>query len=117
MKENNVILDKTFAFANRVVKLYKYLCTEQKEWVLSQQMLRSGTSIGANVREAQRAQSRKDFVAKINIALKEAYESEYWLELLKENDYITKAQFESIYNDCRELTNILSQIVITSKSK
>lgn len=117
MKENNVVLDKSFAFANRVVKLYKYLCTEQREWVLSQQLLRSGTSIGANVREAQRAQSRKDFTAKLNIALKEAYESEYWLELLQENEYITKAQFKSVFNDCRELTNILSQIVITSKSK
>ena len=117
MKEDNVILEKSFAFANRIIRLYKYLCTEQKEWVLSQQLLRSGTSIGANVRESQRAQSRKDFIAKLNIALKEACESEYWLELLCANEYITKAQFDSVFNDCRELTNILSQIVITSKSK
>ena len=117
MKDNNVILDKSFAFANRAVKLYKYLCSEQNERVLSQQMLRSGTSIGANVREAQRAQSRKDFIAKLSIALKESYETEYWLELLKENEYITQAQFDSVFGDCRELTNILSQIVISSKSK
>ena len=117
MKENNVIVEKSFAFANRVVKLYKYLCTVQKEWVLSQQLLRSGTSIGANVRESQRAQSNKDFVAKLNIALKEACETEYWLELLKENEYLTQSQFDSVFRDCRELTNILSQIIITSKSK
>ena len=117
MKEENVIVDKSYRFANRVVKLYKFLCVEQKEWVLSQQLLRSGTSIGANVREAQRAQSRKDFVAKLNVALKEAYESEYWLELLKDNEFLTPDQYNSMYKDCRELTNILSQIVITSKSK
>ena len=117
MKEENVVLEKSFAFASRIVKLYKFLCAEQKEWVLSQQLLRSGTSIGANVREAQRAQSRKDFVAKLNIALKESYESEYWLELLRVGEYITLKQFESLFSDCRELTNILSQIVITSKSK
>ena len=112
-----MILDKSYAFANRVVRLYKYLYGEQREWVLSQQLLRSGTSIGANVREAQRAQSRKDFTAKLNVALKESYETEYWLELLRDNEYITKGQFDSIFNDCRELTNILSQIVITSKTK
>lgn len=117
MKEENVIVDKSYRFANRVVKLYKFLCGEQKEWVLSQQLLRSGTSIGANVREAQRAQSRKDFVAKLNVALKEAYESEYWLELLRDNDYLTHDQHVSMYVDCRELTNILSQIVLTAKSR
>ena len=109
--------NKTKLFALRVIKLSRYLMEEKKEYILSKQILRSGTSIGANVREAQRAQSRKDFVAKLNIALKESYESEYWLELLKVGEYITLKQFESLFSDCRELTNILSQIVITSKSK
>ena len=79
MKEDNVILTKSYDFANRAVRLCRFLCEQHREYVLSQQMLRSGTSIGANVREAQRAQSRKDFVAKLTIALKEAYETEYWL--------------------------------------
>lgn len=117
MKEDNVVLRKSYDFANRMVKLCRFLCEQHKEYVLSQQMLRSGTSIGANVREAQRAQSRKDFVAKLTIAQKEAYETEYWLELLRDNRYLTQEQFDSIFKDCRELTNILSQIVITSKTQ
>jgi four helix bundle protein len=116
MKEENVILTKSYDFANRTVKLYRFLC-DDKEFVLSQQLLRSGTSVGANVREAQRAASRKDFVAKLNIALKEAYETEYWLELLRDNSYITEKQFDSMFSDCRELTNILSRIIITSKQE
>ena len=95
----------------RIVNLYKYLCAEKSEYVMSKQILRSGTSIGANVREAIRGQSRADFGAKMNIALKEACETEYWLELLYKTDYIEKEQYESIYNDCKEIIRILTAIV------
>lgn len=98
--KNNVISDKSKAFAVRIIKLYKYLTDKQSEYVLSKQLLRSGTSIGANIREAVQAQSKNDFVSKMNIALKEASESEYWLELLFETDYLSKEQFDSIYSDC-----------------
>lgn len=115
MKSENLIVDKSKAFAVRIVNLYKYLCSEKKEYVLSKQLLRSGTSIGANVKEAIRGQSREDFVHKLSISLKEASESEYWLELLHETDYITQAQFESIIADCRELIRVLSSIIKTTK--
>ena len=90
---------KSKAFAVRIIRLYQYLCEEKHEYVLSKQVLRSGTSIGANVREAKRAQSTPDFYAKLFIALKEAEETEYWLELLVETDYISKEMFGSIYED------------------
>ena len=115
MKSENLIVDNSKAFAVRIVNLYKYLCSEKKEYVLSKQLLRSGTSIGANVKEAIRGQSREDFVHKLSISLKEASESEYWLELLHETDYITQAQFESIIADCRELIRVLSSIIKTTK--
>lgn len=116
MKENNLILDKSLSFAVRVVNLYKFLkkCDER---VLATQILKSGTSIGANVREAMRAQSRNDFVAKMNIALKEAFETEYWLEVLHRTDFITQKEFDSMFTECRELTNILSKIIITTKER
>ena len=116
MKENNLVLDKSLSFAVRVVNLYKILkkCDER---VLATQILKSGTSIGANVREAMRAQSRNDFVAKMNIALKEAFETEYWLEVLHRTDYITQKEFDSMFTECRELTNILSKIIITTKER
>ena len=88
MKQNNLILDKSFAFAVRIVKLYKYLCDEQKEYVLSKQLLRCGTSIGANINEAQAGQSKADFIAKMSIASKEARETNYWIELLIETKYL-----------------------------
>ena len=96
MKENNLVLDKSLSFAVRVVNLYKFLkkCDER---VLATQILKSGTSIGANVREAMRAQSRNDFVAKMNIALKEAFETEYWLEVLHRTDFITQKEFQKRY--------------------
>ena len=103
-----IIQSKSFNFAVRVVKLYQYLCREQHEFILSKQLLRSGTSIGANVREAKRAQSTPDFGTKLSIALKEAEESLYWLELLKATDYLTKEQYENIYFDCEELVKLLS---------
>lgn len=115
MENRNVILEKSKAFAIRIVRLYQYLCNEKKEFVLSKQVLRSGTSIGANVREAIRGQSKPDFLSKMNIALKEASETEYWLELLYETDYIDKKQYESIGNDCSEINKILIAIVKTGR--
>ena len=112
MKES-IIKDKSKDFALRIIKLYKYLTTtaESKEYVLSKQVLRSGTSIGANVKEALRGQSRPDFRAKMSIALKEASETEYWLELLHESDYIDDQAFTSIINENIELIKILTSIV------
>ena len=112
----NVIVEKSKAFALRIINLYKYLNTNHKISVISTQILKSGTSIGANVKEATRAQSKPDFYAKLNISLKEASETEYWLELLYESEYITKEQFESIYNDCQELLKILTAITKTQKN-
>lgn len=111
--KDNVIVDKSKAFALRIIKLYKYLQKEHKEYVLSKQILRSGTSIGANVKEAIRGQSKPDFYAKMNIALKECSETEYWLELLYESSYIDKNSFDSIYNDCKEILRILTAITKT----
>ena len=116
MREN-VIVEKSKRFAVRVVRLYQYLCKEKKEFVLSKQVLRSGTSIGANVKEAVRGQSRADFYSKMNIALKEASETEYWLELLYETDYITNQQYQSIYPDCQELIKILISITKSQKGE
>ncbi len=116
MKSENVIVDKSKAFALRIIKLYKYLLSEKKEYVLSKQILRSGTSIGANVKEAIRGQSKADFYAKMNIALKEASETEYWLELLGESGYIEKKHFDSMNSDCQELISILVAITKTQKN-
>ncbi|MBQ1389773.1 MAG: four helix bundle protein [Clostridia bacterium] len=113
--KDNVIENKSKAFALRIIKMYKYLCSEQKEYVLSKQVLRSGTSIGANVKEAIRGQSKADFYAKMNIALKECSETEYWLELLHESDYIADESFNSIYQDCKEILKILTSITKTQK--
>jgi len=113
----NTIFYKSKAFAVRIVKLYQYLVDAKKEFVLSKQLLKSGTSIGANVREAIRAQSRKDFVSKMSIALKEAAESEYWLELLHETDYLTDSEFSSIMPECGELNRLLISIVRASNKE
>ena len=115
MKERNVILEKSMEFAVRIVKLSKYMQQEHKEYTLSKQVLRSGTSVGANVREAVYAQSRKDFVAKMSIALKEISETEYWLELLMKTEYVTEEQYESIRTDCVEIVRLLTSIVKSSK--
>ena len=112
---NNNIYQKSFGFAVRIVKLCKYLQTEQKDYILSKQILRCGTSIGANVAEAQQAQSKPDFVSKLNIALKEAAETHYWLRLLHETDYLSKSQFDSIISDCDEIESILVSIIKASK--
>ncbi|MDE6779019.1 MAG: four helix bundle protein [Alistipes sp.] len=114
MKAGNIVLDKSFSFAVRTVNIYKALQNGQ-EYTLSKQLLRSGTSIGANIREALRGQSRNDFISKMNIALKEAYETEYWLELLHATGYLDKPQFDDAFAECRDLTNILSKIIISSR--
>ena len=116
MREN-VIHIKSYAFALRVVKLYKYLVSEKKEYVLSKQLLRSGTAIGALVKEAEHAQSKADFIHKMNIALKEANETVYWLELLKDSDYLDEEAFCSIHQDALTLLKMLISIVKTSKQK
>jgi four helix bundle protein len=112
---DNVIEQKSFQFAIRIVNLYKHLNAVKKEFVLSKQLLRSGTSIGANVAESQQAQSRADFLSKLEISLKETSETKYWLRLLKETDYLTVEQFSSIYADCVELEKILVTIVKSTK--
>ena len=115
--KDNVILVKSFQFAVRVVNLYKLMTTTQKEYILSKQLLRSGTSIGANAKEGSRAQSKADFYSKMSIALKEASESEYWIELMEATDYLSKAESQSLLKDCREIIRILISITSTSKPK
>ena len=115
MEKDNVIVDKSKAFALRIIKMYKYLCDEKKEFVLSKQVLRSGTSIGANIREGVRGQSKPDFYAKLHISLKEAEETQYWLELLYESDYLPEKEYETSYSDCEELIKLLVSIVKTQK--
>ena len=117
MGKENVLKDKSFAFALRVVKAYKYLAKEKGEFVLSKQLLRCGTSIGALVREAEYAQSIPDFINKMSVALKETNETEYWLMLLKESDYIDYDVFSSIIEDCQELLKLLISSINTSKKK
>lgn len=112
--KNNLIAVESKAFAIRCIRLYQHLTENKKEFVLCKQLLRSGTSIGANVKEALRGQSKADFGAKMNIALKEACESEYWIELLFETDYITENSFKSINDDCKRLIRILTSIVKTT---
>ncbi len=113
--DGNAVVEKSIEFAVRIVNLYKYLTREHKEYVLSKQLLRSGTSIGANIAEAQRGQSKADFLAKMSIALKEANETHYWLTLLYRTDYLRKAQYESLDQDVSELLSILTAICKTAK--
>lgn len=115
MDKDNLILVKSKAFALKIIQLYKYLCDEKREFVLSKQILKSGTSIGANAREASRGQSKADFYAKLYISLKEAEETSYWLELLYESEYINKEDFQKLYGDCEELIRIL--VAITKNNK
>ena len=116
MKEN-ILKIKSFEFAVRTVNLCKYLKKQHNEYILSLQILRSGTAVGALVREAEHAESMKDFIHKLNIGLKEANESKYWLDLLVASDFITKEMFHSLNKDCEELLKILTASVKTSKSK
>ena len=116
MKEN-ILKVKSFDFAIRIVNLYKYLKKEHGEYILSQQLIRSGTSIGAIIREAEHAESAKDFVHKLSIGLKEVNESKYWLDLLMATDFMTKKMYDSINQDCEELLKMLISSVKTSKLK
>ena len=111
----SIAADKSKRFAVRIVKLYQYLYDEKREFVLSKQLLRSGTSVGANIREALQGQSKADFTAKMSISLKEIKETEYWLELLFETEYLNQEQYESIAQDCDELAKMLTSIVKTSR--
>ena len=117
MGNPNIILEKSKQFAIRIIRLYQHLKTEKQEFILSKQILRSGTSIGANTREGVNAISTKEFILKLNIALTEAKETEDGLELLMETNYITNEQFESIYSDCSEIIAILTSIIKTTNSK
>jgi four helix bundle protein len=113
-KENNIVVNKSYAFAVRCVNLYKFLCEEKHDYVIGKQLMRSGTSVGANVKEAIRGVSKADFRAKMSIALKEASETEFWIELLRDTDYITKSQAESLLTDCLELLKLIVSIVKSS---
>lgn len=113
---DNIAVDKSFEFSVRIVNLYKFLVSEHKEYILSKQLLRCGTSIGANVSEAQRGQSKADFAAKMNIALKEANETEYWIRLLSRTGFISQQQYESIHTDILEIISILMAICKTANA-
>lgn len=110
-----MVQEKSYAFAVRIVRLYQHLTAEKKEFVLSKQVLRSGTSIGANVEEAIGGQSRADFISKLAISYKEARETSYWLRLLKDTDYLTETEFVSIYADAEELCRIIGAIQKSAK--
>ena len=115
--KKNVVQEKSYAFALWIVKLYRWLCEDKKEYVLSKQLLRSSTSIGANVEEAIGGQSEKDFISKITIAYKEGRETHYWLRLIHDSGLIDRVAFESIIHDCDELLKLLGSITKTMKTK
>ncbi len=114
--KKNILKDKSLEFAIEVVVLFKWLKADKKEYVMSKQLLRSGTAIGALVREAEHAESRADFIHKLSIAQKEANETLYWLELLKRTDYLSESQFQNSHNNATELIKILTSIIKTTKS-
>ena len=114
---NNVVLDKSFDFAVRIVKLCKYLQSKHKDFSLCKQLFRSGTSIGANIAEAQQAQSSADFINKLCIALKESSETDYWLRLMYATDYLSQQEYISLITDCKELEKLLVSIINTSKNQ
>ncbi|HRO08748.1 MAG TPA: four helix bundle protein [Saprospiraceae bacterium] len=114
MKEN-IVKIKTFDFALRIVRLYQFLCDTKKEFILSKQLLRSGTSIGANVRESEHSQSKADFINKLSISLKEANETDYWIDLLFKADYIDQKQYDSLKFDIDEILKLLVSIIKSSK--
>ena len=116
-RKENIIIAKSDAYSNRILKLYQYLTDVKHEFVFSKQIVRSGTSIGANIAESRNAQGEKDFINKLNIALKEADETEFWLKKLLHGDYITQYQYESMYQDNDEIVKILTKIIKTMKSK
>ncbi len=112
---NNAIEEKSFQFAVRIVKLCRYLHDEKKEFILSKQLLRAGTSIGANIAESQQAQSRPDFISKLCIALKEASETNYWLRLLRATDYLSETEYRTMIVQCKELERLLTSILKSAK--
>ena len=114
---DGITYQKSKKFAVRIIKLYQYLCEEKHEFVLSKQLLKSGTSIGANIAEANCAISEKDFLSKMYIAFKECAETEYWIELLFEAAFLSKEEYLSIDNDCKEIKKLLSSITKTTKDK
>ena len=116
MKDSNIIKEKSFNFSIRIVNLYKYLTTQKKEYVLSNQVLRSGTSIGANICESTQSVSTADFLSKLSISLKEACETEYWIKLLYRTEYIDKVQHDSVMVDCQELIKMLTSIIKKTKA-
>ena len=115
--EGDLIYDKALAYAVRVVNMYKFLNEEKQERVMSKQLLRCGTSIGANISEALSAESTMDFVHKLAISQKEARETQYWLTLLNRTEYITNTQYDSMVNDCRELYRMITSIILSTKQK
>jgi len=119
MSERNITLNKSFEFSIRIVKLYKYLCDNKKEYIISKQLLRCGTSIGANINEAQAGQTKKDFIAKMSIASKEARETKYWIDLLIATDYLSQEDkhTKSLLLEIEELIKLLTSIVKTSQTK
>lgn len=112
----SVLREKSYDFAKRFVKLYQFITAEKSEYVLSKQILRSGTSIGANVEEAGQGQSKADFVHKLSVAQKEAFETDYWIRLLRDTNYLTEKQADSLLNDCRELQKIITSSIKTVKA-
>lgn len=116
MNRRSVLKDKSFNFAIRCIKLYKFLIEEKKEFVMSKQILRSGTSVGANIREAQNAESKNDFIHKLAIAQKEADETIYWIELLKATEYINDVEYFSINSEAIQILKMLRSAILTSKS-
>ena len=117
MPESSTVGEKSRLFAVRIVRLYQYLCNEKKEYVLSKQLLRSGTSIGANISESMCSFSQREFLAKMYIAFKECNETLYWLSLLYDTDYLTEKEYESVKTDCQELYKMLASITKTTREK
>ncbi|HEX8264379.1 MAG TPA: four helix bundle protein [Pyrinomonadaceae bacterium] len=116
MKED-ILKSKSYDFALRIVKMYRYLAEEKREFVLSKQVLRSATSIGANIEEAKQAESKSDFVHKLSVANKEAFETHYWLRLLRDSELLSEKQAESLLNDCYEIQSLLTASIKTAKSR
>ena len=115
MRENNIVKDKSYAFALMIIRLYKKLCSEKKEYILSKQFIRSGTAVGALIREAEFAQSKNDFINKMSIALKEANETDYWISILKDTDYLSIDDYNEAEPEIKSLIKLLVSIINTSK--
>ena len=115
-EKKGILRRKSYAFALRIVGLYKFLVNEKREYVMSKQLLRAGTSIGANIAEAQQGQSKPDFIHKLSISLKESFETEYWLDLLRDSDFITQDQASSMIGECKELQRLLTASIKTAKN-